>query len=527
MRIKRIYLLLIQLYLYFIINSYSAILPQYGGTYRIAIPGQLTTFDPARVCTPADRWLAMNLFDRLVALDNQNQPIPELAESWTTSSDGLTWTFKLRDSAMFHTGKPVTGESVKYSIERLVNLTIRAPKSWLFSSVSGYREYISGQTNQICGISIINNRLIQLRLLKSNPNLLYVLSSPAASIVSPEDIANIDTQPIGSGAFIFAEQTTKYIRLTANPTYWEGQPYIDTLQFTISDNPTSDMLEFELGNLEECFVPEEEFHRIDENPQWKNLLTPVEIPNIAYLGFNLTKSPMTDISFRQALKYAIDRKGILDIVLNNHGILANSLVPNIKPDSDIYEYSTVSAQQLIRTFPKRTMTLLVNKNERGTYHVAQRIQANLLAAGYPIQVEEVPESEYSRRISEGNYDLFYCQYFSDIPDPEIILHTLLLEKNLGIEGNQTFYYHPQLEAVLDSAKTTIDESDRNNQLLHAAKIVQQDIPVIPFFQVIPYIIRQPNVENLDRAVYQYRSFKNVWLNKVVQRPAVSKPSIQE
>ncbi|MDI6783206.1 MAG: ABC transporter substrate-binding protein [bacterium] len=524
MRIKWTYFLLI--FLFLMQYSISAVLPQYGGTYRLAISGQPMTFDPARVSTPTERWIIINLYDRLVELDNQNQVVPALAESWSASPDGLLWTFKLRGSAKFHTGKPVTPEAVKFSIERLVNPAMRAPKSWLFSSVSGYREYIAGQANQISGINLINKTTVQVRLVNPNPNLLFALASPAASIVSPEDIANIDRQPIGSGAFTFAEQTGKYIRVTANPDYWEGRPYLDELRFIFSDNPTSDLLEFELGNLDECFVPEEEFHRLAENPQWKPLLTPVEFPNLAYLGFNLTKSPMTDIKFRQALRYAIDRQGILEIALNNHGTIANSLLSDFESDSDSFAYSISSAQPLLRAFPKRMLTLLVNKSEPGTHHIAQRIQVNLLEAGYPIQVEKLATAEYIRRIREGNYDLFYCHYVADNPDPEIILRSLFIEKNFGIEGNQTFYYHPQLESTLDFAKTALDETDRNNQLLRVNKIIQQDIPILSLFRVTPYLIRQPQVQNLDRSAYQYRSFKNIWLNKLQQQPAMAKSTAE-
>jgi ABC-type transport system substrate-binding protein len=525
MRIKWLYFLLI--FLFFIQDSFSAILSQYGGTYRVAVSGKPTTFDPVQAVTPAEQWIVMNLYDRLVALDNQNQPVAALAESWSTSPDGLTWTFNLRASAKFHTGKPVTAEDIKSSMERLLNPAMRAPKSWLFSSVSGYREYISGQTNQISGINIINKTAVQFRLLKPNPKFLFVLASPAASIVSPEAIANIDSQPVGTGAFTFAEQTGKYIRLTANSDYWEGRPYLNEVQFIFSDNPASDLLEFELGNLDECFVPEEEFHRIAENPQWKPFLSPVAIPNLAYLGCNLTKSPMTDIKFRQGLSYAIDRQGILEIVLNNHGILANSLLANFESDSDSIPYSSSSAQQLLRAFPKRILTLLVNKNDQGTHHIAQRIQVSLLEAGYPIQVEEIPTAEYIRRIREGNYDLFFCQYISDNPDPEIMLRSLFYEKNFGIEGNQTFYYHSQLEAILDSAKTALDEAERNNYLQRAIKLIQQDIPIISLFRLTPYLIRQPDIQNLDRVAYQYRLFKNVWLNKLQQPPTIAKPTAEE
>ncbi|MFB3897735.1 MAG: ABC transporter substrate-binding protein [bacterium] len=507
---------------YFSTWCYSAMLPEYGGTYRTALPGQVGTFDPARGYSPAERWLVMNLYDRLIALNNQNLPIPGLAESWSISADGLTWTFTLRTTARFHTGKPVTAESVKFSIERLVNPTLRAPKSWLFSSVSGYREYLSGQATQITGIIVTNSRTIQFRLLKPNSNFLYALLSPAASIVSPEDSAAIDTHPIGSGPFIFAEATTPFIRLTANPEYWEGRPYLDNIQFYFSDNPTSDLLEFELGNLDVCSVPEAEFHRIDEHPQWQSLLIPINTPNIGYLGFNLTKAPMTDLAFRQAFKYGIDRKGILEIVLNNHGTLSASLLANLQPDSEFYAYSLSSAQLMVQRFPKRMLGLIVNQEEYAAYLIAQRIQSNFLAAGYPIRVEQLPAKEYSQRIREGNYDLFYCHYFADNPDPEIILQTLLLEKNFGIEGNQSFYYHPQLETILNAAKSADDESERTTRLLRVEKIIQQDIPLIPFFQVTPYFIRQPEVENLDQSAYRYHELKNVWLNKLMERSTITK-----
>lgn len=285
------------------------------------------------------------------------------------------------------------------------------------------------------------------------------------------------------------------------------------------------MLEFELGNLDECFIPEEEFHRIAENPQWQPLLTPLDIPDIAYLGFNLTKSPMSDSKFREAFRYAIDRKGILEIVLNNHGSLTSTSIPF--PETEVSEYSISSAHLLFSTYPKKMVTMVVNKNEREAHLIAQRIQANLLEAGYPIKIAELPSGEFNQRVREGNFDLFFAQYYADIPDPELILRSLFLEKNFGSEGNQTFYYHPQLESILDIAKTSSDGAERNNNFLRATQLIQKDIPMIFLFQATPYLIKQPRVVNVDRLAYQYRILKNVWLNKLLERPVIIPPSSEQ
>lgn len=194
MRIKWYSILFSGLFLWSVQLSESAIIPQYGGTYRLAIPEQPTTFDPAQVTTPAERWIISNLYDGLVQFDNQNQPIPALARAWTTAPDGLSWTFYLRPSAMFHNGRTVTAEDVKFSIERLVNPAMRAPKSWLFSSISGYREYISAQSNQMSGIVIANNSTVQFRLLRPNPNFMIAVASIAASIVPQEEVANLENK---------------------------------------------------------------------------------------------------------------------------------------------------------------------------------------------------------------------------------------------------------------------------------------------------------------------------------------------
>ncbi|MCX7919179.1 MAG: ABC transporter substrate-binding protein [bacterium] len=496
--------------------GFSVILPQYGGTLRIPIPVLPTTYDPAIAITPAERTVILNLYDRLVEFDSENKPIPSLAESWSTSPDGLTWTFHLRTTAKFHTGRMVTADDVKYSIERLVSPSLRSPKSWLFSSLSGYREYNTGQNNQITGIESVNQTTVRFRLLRPYPKLLYALAHPAASIVCPEKIADIDIQPIGSGPFIFLEQTLHAVRLLANPVYWEGRPYLDGINFILSEMPTADLLEFELGNLDFVYVPEEEFHRVTENPALKPYLVQTNIPNLAYLGFNLTKFPMSDIKFRQAVAFTLNRQGILEFVLNNHGILSSSAIHRLTSEEQAYFYSLTTAQELFRQFAKRKLSLLVNRSDWEAKYIAQRIQVGFIEAGYPIQIEELPTVDFIQRIKTGNFDMFYSQYFAESWDPEIILRSLYLQKNCGVEGNQTYFYHPQLEPILDSTRMSQTESERDKFLQQALNLVQQELPVIPLFETRPYYIRQPYLQQVTQRGIQSQSLKNIWINHLMR-----------
>src|SRR6476646_2330936 len=132
-------------------------------TLHIVLNPDMRTSDP-HIAYETETWPMASLFYvGLVKLKDPGTPIPALAESWTISDDGTTYTFKLRPDAKFSNGRDLTAEDVKYSFERLLNPATAAPTSFMFDSIVGTKEFQDGTATEVSGIKIIDDHTIEFK----------------------------------------------------------------------------------------------------------------------------------------------------------------------------------------------------------------------------------------------------------------------------------------------------------------------------------------------------------------------------
>src|SRR5204862_3737474 len=138
-----------------------AVAPKQGGAATITFNNDLTTLDP-QVGYDWQNWSVIkSIFDGLMDYKPGTTELePDLAESYTISDDGLTYTFKLRDGVKFHNGRAMTPADVKYSLERAVNPATQSPGGGYFSAIEGYDALAGGKATELSGISIIDNKTI-------------------------------------------------------------------------------------------------------------------------------------------------------------------------------------------------------------------------------------------------------------------------------------------------------------------------------------------------------------------------------
>ncbi len=214
------------------LGSFAAETPKKGGTLSI-VHIQFAHLNSAIQSGVATMVPGAQIFAGLVRLDEKFQPVPYLAKSWETSSDGLTWTFHLVKNATFHDGKPITSEDVAFSLE-----TVK--KNHPFGVA------MFGNVNRV---ETPDPHTAVFKLDKPTPSLLPSLSPVLMSIIpkhvysSPEPIrthpANI--KPVGSGPFKFSDyKPGEYLILDRYDKFFiPGRPYLDRLIFHIMKDPTS------------------------------------------------------------------------------------------------------------------------------------------------------------------------------------------------------------------------------------------------------------------------------------------------
>ena len=294
-------------------------------------------------CTDAKDVLNIftSFFDPLVAYNSKMEYIPALAESWDVSDDARTWTFRLRSDVKFHNGLPVNAEAVAYSLKRMaqpdMGITLGAP--------GVYNQYMAGME-----LEILDRQKLRLTLAEPMADLLDVLVT--GYILPPATVDRLGDQfkdtPVGTGPFEFVEHEEGVcVRARKNLHYFQELPNIDTIEWQLVTDPDERLDMIRDGRA-----------HITAGPPYTATLEDVNLNCIYSRGttayiiiFNTKTRILEDPRIRLALNLAVDRRALIDTVLNGAGYPLNGFISPVHFGYD-------GDQPSIPYDPERARTLL-------------------------------------------------------------------------------------------------------------------------------------------------------------------------
>ncbi|EPO8955243.1 ABC transporter substrate-binding protein, partial [Enterobacter hormaechei] len=308
---------------------------------------------------------SQTLYNRLINFDPvKNTPVPSLAESWTISPDGKTYTFTLRKGVKFNSNKyfkptrDFNADDVIFSVMRQ-----KDPKHPYHNVSQGNYEYFNdvGLDKLIQDVKKIDDYHVQFTLSEPNAAFLADWGMDFASILSAEYAdamlkkgtpENVDTWPIGTGPYVLQQyKVDSLIRYVANPNYWDGEVPTKHLIFSITPNVETRLAKLQTNECQIIPAPSPvQFEAIKKN---KDLtLHSVDALNVGYLAFNTEKKPFDNVLVRQALNYATDKKAIVNAVFMGSGTVAKSPIPpnmlGFNKDLKDYGYDPQKAKALLK-----------------------------------------------------------------------------------------------------------------------------------------------------------------------------------
>ena len=275
--------------------------PKQGGTLVAAFSADPGGFDPARGPSGMSHIAIEQVFSTLLLLDENAKPYGGLAHEWSSSEDGLTWTFKLREGLKFHNGEALTADDVVFSFDR-----IRKPDS-------GYA-YLS-QVETIEKVTAVDDLTVEFKLSRPTGPFEIYMAFPGSSIV-PKDLVesgwDLNAKPVGSGPFKFVSyEPRSVIKFERNPDYHEkGKPYFDAMEYRIISDPTA------LSNG----MKSGEIHFSNEVPpkDWAAITGQAGMVDAALEGSryywlvpNHKQEPLGKPKVRQAIAIALNREAIV------------------------------------------------------------------------------------------------------------------------------------------------------------------------------------------------------------------------
>ncbi|MCX6093999.1 MAG: ABC transporter substrate-binding protein [Candidatus Bipolaricaulota bacterium] len=382
----------------------------------------LTDLEPAAVYNFEAGLIAEQVYETLIRYRGGSEVFtPGLATSWEHSSDGLTWTFKIREGALFHSGNPVTADAVVYSFERTIAHD-KAPGVWIITqfipSVDNVRK-IDDMT-----VAITTNQPIGASLLAT----VLSVHGPA-SIVDPAVVrahATADdpwadkwlaTNDAGSGPYILREWNVKQrILLEAFPQHWNGNPAMKYVIIQDLPEPTTQKLSLEAGDIDVAMgLLPEMVNEFRSNKGIRILETPAF--EFSYVAMNLRFEPFKNVKVRQAVRYAIDYQAIVQGVLGGAAVENQVIVPWGMPERlDLgYPHDPEMARRLLTEagYPNGFKVQLLVRTNPPFPDIAVQVQEDLRQVGIDCEVVTMQNSVLLGLFRVQNYDLTIMRWGLD------------------------------------------------------------------------------------------------------------------
>jgi len=471
-----------------------------GGYVYYRLGANPTTLDPALIVDVTGGTIAAKLFNGLVKLDENLRIIPDIAERWTVSPDGLTYTFMLTRHIHYSTRQNVKASDFKYSFRRILDPKTRSPNTWVFEKISGARDYMSGRTADVPGIRVIDDHTLEIRLEKPFSPFLSLLTMPPAYVVPEEEVrrwgADFSTHPVGTGPFSLEKWLpNREIRLGRRDDYFGEKAKIRGIVYRVIPEDLTASTEFELGNLDVISVPAPEFSKFRNDPKWKELMVSMKGINTYYIGMNCSKPPFDNIQLRRAMNFAIDRRKLLSTFYENRGRAAAGPVPDLLRtwgSPEPYAYDPGRAKEMVKRegMAGRTIRFYITSDQE-VVDMAEFIQSYIRKAGINVEITQLEWSAYKEAINKGEPDMFWLSWWADYPDSEDFLYPLFHSSNAGPSGNRARYRNVRVDRLIEEGQAAGSEKERMVAYEKAEKIIVDEAPWVFFWHKTDYTLHQP------------------------------------
>lgn len=348
--------------------------PKFGGKLTVAMPSRVYRFDPSLATQDHELMIAACLFDTLVAPGPGGGFVPVLLTVLPEKSDdGKTYYFKLREGIAFHDGTPLDAADVLQTFKRLAK-NRRSPYRWLLRNVEGVSEFTSNKSGTISGLKITDPLSFEIKLTEPDQNFMKYLCFPALSIISSTAGRDLNP-PVGTGPFKFAEAAKNgVITLGANEDYFAGRPYLDSVDFRPLPDERDRMTEFRRGTVDLTAAPEAGLSRAEDDMFGPAMQSPAS--RIYFLDVNTSAAAFFLPGQRQALSHAVDRDGIVRVILNGNGSKENNVTG--AGDARALRKSAENSKRMALRYPEKNTALGL---------IAKKLQQDFKKAGVALKLE--------------------------------------------------------------------------------------------------------------------------------------------
>lgn len=482
-----------------------------GGTLVYGRGADSVSLDPINVTDGESIRVTHNIFETLLEYDHNLELQPKLATEYSSSEDGLTWTFQLREGVKFHDGTDFNADAVVFNFERWMD-----PENPYHQGEFPYYPFLYGgfkgdENHLIEHVKATGEHKLEIKLKRKTAPFLSYLAISMFGIASPAAIeehgAALDEHPVGTGPFMFEEWTrNNTITLTKNPDYWmEGKPYLDQVIYQVIPENAARLNALQTGEIDVLDGMNATDTTVVEGADGLELLKRPSF-NIGYMALNTEKEPFNDPLVRKAINMAINKDEIVDAFYNGLAETATSPLPpslwGYDESLEKYEYNVEEAKKLLKEagFENGFKTTLHTMSNPRPYmpepmKIAEAIQADLAEVGIEAEIVSMEWATYLEDTKAGKHDMAMYGWTGVMADPDNFLYPNLSQTNATVPAqNIAFYKSEEFTNLITEARETIDQDQRIELYKQAQQLFQEDAPWVMLAYTTPPLAQADYVE---------------------------------
>ncbi|GLY15104.1 glutathione ABC transporter substrate-binding protein [Kineosporia sp. NBRC 101677] len=458
-------------------------------TLTTIIGNDIDSLDPQAQGTTSVMQIVDMMVEELTAIDATGTAQPELAESWETSEDGKTWTFKLKSGVKFSDGAAFDAEAAKFSLDRLLS-----PDTY---------KAAPNELAVIDSVEATDASTLTITTKTPFPALAQALSLPIAGVISPDSVTaegNTAEQikvPVGTGPYVYDSYTAgDHITMTRNDAYWGEEPAYQTQTYRFVTDASARMAALQSGDAQVIASPPASSLSQLENSAEQDLLL-FDSSYSVQIGFNTqnSKNPkLNDPKVRQALSLAIDRDTVIEKVLFGTGTQLTGPLPKSvagNADAEMPGYDPDQARQLLAEAGASDLKLtMVSSDGRflNDYKVAQAVAGYLRDVGVEVTLENPTDfTTYLAGVmvdpKEATSDLRLIGWGSIYLDASQALLQFRSDQVPPNGFNGTYFSDEKYDELVLKGNGTIDAAEREAAYAEAQEYLVSQAPTMWLYQV--------------------------------------------
>jgi peptide/nickel transport system substrate-binding protein len=493
----------------------------------IVRPTDPVSLDPQLETTAPGAWVYYNILEPLVTLDEKMQLQPKLATSWDVLSPTKV-RFKLRPGVKFHDGTPLNAAAVKFTLDRALRGT--PPARW--ASLAG----------SLAGAEVVDDLTVDVFTREPYGPILRTMAMVYVSIVSPTAVQKqgdaFSRAPVGTGPFKFVEwKTNTHVIIERNADYWGEKALLDRVVFKVVPEEGARMIALQTGDADMVLLPSPaQLPALKRDPRFT--VHEVTGGRVVFVGMHAGLPPLDDVRVRQALLHAVDRKAILENIMEGSAVAARGvLAPSVFgfkeiPLDQMYAFDRAKARALLgqagftpgpdgylqRGGQRLSLSWLA---ARGRYpkdgEITEAVQAMFKEVGVEAKVQFLEWATVFQQVRGAtlNHHLFTLGWVTTNADADYSLYALFHSKQVPPTGwNTSRYANQRVDQLVEQARRSLNQGERERLYAEVQDIVGREMVWIPVYNTKEIVATRATVKGFVVHPVEYNlGLWKTWLDK--------------